>query len=72
MGVQVDHPGQHDPRTQVEAAAASAGPPARAGIGEAPGRVDKQQAVGLVSGPTGRQRRQQAGAQRERGSIRES
>ena len=69
VGMEIDHPRQHDPRPKIGGGGRigrSLG--SRPGEGQAPGRVDQQQAIGFMTGSTGRQRRQQPRAQRERGS----
>ena len=69
--MQVDHPGQHDPRPQVDRSGEHLGRGSRGGShgGEPAGLVDDQEAVGLMAGPAGRQRRQDAGADRERWTV---
>ena len=71
--VRVDHPGEHDPRPQVDGSGDHLGRGVRGGahVGEPAGLVDHQQAVGLMTGPAGRQRRQDASADRERGRLRQ-
>jgi hypothetical protein len=67
VGVQIDHAGQHDPRTKIDGArhigwTVSGGARER----DAPGGVDEEEAVGLVARPAGVERRQQARAKAER------
>ena len=64
VGVQVDHAGQDDPRTEVDRGGKRVRwrPVCRTGIRQAPVRADDQQAVVLVARPAVIERRQQARA----------
>ena len=73
MSVEVDHAGQDHPRTEIDGRGKRRRRRrvGRTGIGEAPVRVDDQQAVALVARPAVIERRQQARPHRKRRSIRE-